>query len=237
MRTFINFINNESKPHKHKHFEIIVYTNGRGTFHSDTKSVEVFSGKIMIIPPETTHSSTFENTLGRIYIGGDFSHIFNISVPTVIWDTPEKEGAFLANMIYKNKDSNPEYLSALLDAFTHFLMQNIKIDDEITIAVKNIVNEIKNNFSDINIDVCSLLNQSGYAEDYIRANFKKITGKTPILFLTETRINHARFLIDVYQNSLTLSEIAEKCGYNDYIYFSRKFKQVTGISPRKYMLL
>ena len=32
-----------------------------------------------------------------------------------------------------------------------------------------------------------------------------------------------------------VAEIAEKCGYTDYIYFSRKFKQITGKSPRAYM--
>ncbi|MBQ3573155.1 MAG: AraC family transcriptional regulator, partial [Clostridia bacterium] len=27
----------------------------------------------------------------------------------------------------------------------------------------------------------------------------------------------------------------EKCGYTDYVYFSRRFKKIVGKSPQKYM--
>jgi AraC-like DNA-binding protein len=81
----------------------------------------------------------------------------------------------------------------------------------------------------------SLLTKSGYAEDYIRAKFREITGYTPVEFLTKVRISQACSLIDMYGNSLQLSEIAEKCGYTDYVYFSRRFKALTGISPREYL--
>ena len=30
------------------------------------------------------------------------------------------------------------------------------------------------------------------------------------------------------------ADVAEKCGYSDYVYFSRRFKQVTGISPKEW---
>jgi len=41
-------------------------------------------------------------------------------------------------------------------------------------------------------------------------------------------------LIDLYRSTLSLQEIAERCGYTDYVYFSKKFKEVTGVSPRDY---
>ena len=33
---------------------------------------------------------------------------------------------------------------------------------------------------------------------------------------------------------MPLAQICEECGYVDYIYFSKKFKEVTGLSPREY---
>lgn len=145
------------------------------------------------------------------------------------------EGTFLAKMIYNHRYSNPEYVVALTGALAHFVAENFKNDNEISIAVKKIVDEITTEFYNSNLNIGEILENGGYAKDYIRAHFKKITGKTPIEFLTKVRISHACFLIDTYKSSLSLSEIAEKCGYTDYVYFSRKFKQVTGVSPRMYM--
>ena len=41
--------------------------------------------------------------------------------------------------------------------------------------------------------------------------------------------------MDIYKKHIPLSDIAERCGYNDYVYFSRRFKHITGICPRKYI--
>jgi AraC-like DNA-binding protein len=79
-----------------------------------------------------------------------------------------------------------------------------------------------------------LLQKSGYAEDYIRSHFKKVTGKTPNGFLTDIRIKHATFLIEIYANTLSLQSIAEQCGYLDYVYFSKTFKSILGVSPKEY---
>ncbi len=137
---------------------------------------------------------------------------------------------------YKNERlGNSELISSLIEAFAHLLTQDVHFEEKINVAVKNITNKITSDFFDSNLDVNSLLKNSGYAPDYIRSQFKKITGKTPVEFLTNVRIHHACYLINIYKNSLTLIEVAEKCGYTDYVYFSKRFKQLTGFPPRKYL--
>ena len=37
-----------------------------------------------------------------------------------------------------------------------------------------------------------------------------------------------------YSENITLSQVAEQCGYTDYVYFSRRFRQITGLSPRQW---
>lgn len=236
MNFLINLAKDPSAPHKHAYYEIVVFTKGNGVFHASENDIGVSPGKIIIIPPHTIHYSTKNvEDFERIYIGGDFNQFFNMDTPTVILDNSENEGALLAKMLYRNRYSTPEYVSTLVNAFTHFLLKNIKMENSIFSATKNIAEEISNDFYNCNIDLCSILAKSGYAEDYIRAQFKKIMGKTPTEFLTHIRINHACYLIDTYRHSLSLSEIAEKCGYTDYVYFSRRFKQITKVSPRKYL--
>ena len=237
MNYYINLIKNaESPPHKHNYYEIIIYTNGSGIFHTEKMRIPVRPGKIVIIPPGIVHScSVCDADFARIYISGEFHQIFSLTAPTVISDTPTGDGLFLAKIIYKNRLADREYVMSLINAFTHFLLQNIKTEDRIFAAVREIVEKISNGFYDCNLDLHTLLAESGYAEDYIRAQFKMITHKTPTEFLTQIRIDHACYLINMYRGALPLSDVAERCGYTDYVYFSRRFKQVTGMSPQQYM--
>ncbi len=237
MNYSINSINEASPPHYHTNYEIIVCTKGEGFFTHKDGRINLSPGTIVIVPPNTVHSSTFEEEYERIYINGEFNRIFNLHTPAVVIDNPQEEGTLLAKMIYRNRYAGGEYVSSLSIAFAQFLVQNLKNDSEISLAVKEIVNTITDSFFESNFDLKHLLKKSGYAEDYIRAEFKKITGYTPVEFLTKVRINQACFLIDMYGTSLQLSEIAEKCGYTDYVYFSRRFKSVMKLSPRKYLKL
>lgn len=220
--------------HKHNCYEIIFYRRGEGRF-SCNENIPISSGKFIIVPPNTVHASKYKKDAETIIIKGDFEHIFSFFSPMAVMDDAEKSGEFLAKMIFENRFSNPEYLSSLSNALAHFLLQNIQTEKNINRVLRDIVNRISDNFYDSDISIRDILKRSGYAEDYIRAQFKAFTGKTPVELLTEMRINHACYMIDVYKDTLTLSEIAEKCGYTDYVYFSRRFKKIVGKSPQKYM--
>ena len=110
----------------------------------------------------------------------------------------------------------------------------MEFEDEIGKAVNELIDEITERAFETDLNLSEILRKSGYAEDYIRLNFKKATGKTPVVFLTEIRIKNACFLIETYGTSVPLSEIAEACGYTDYIYFSKRFKDLIGMSPKQY---
>ena len=68
--------------------------------------------------------------------------------------------------------------------------------------------------------------------NYVSQLFKKEMGTTFTEYLTNLRIDYACKLLAT--TALTLIEIAEKSGYDDYFYFSRIFKKVKGISPSAY---
>lgn len=235
MNFLINLTKNLTPLHNHKDYELIIVTKGNGIFHSHGKGTPICSGTIIIVPPGTMHGSTFEESLERIFIRGEFHQFFNLVSPTIVADNSAQEGLILAQTIYANRYSNTEYLSALCNAFAYYLLQRLKIDNEIHQVIEEIINQMAVNFHNPDFSVTDLLKKSGYAEDYIRAQFKKLTKSTPIEFLTKIRISHACYLIEQYHNSLSLSEIAGRCGYTDYAYFSRKFKQVSGVSPKEYM--
>ncbi|MFK4300215.1 MULTISPECIES: ABC transporter substrate-binding protein [unclassified Paenibacillus] len=64
--------------------------------------------------------------------------------------------------------------------------------------------------------------------------FRKRTGKKPLHYLTELRLNHAKRLL--LECKRPLREIARQVGFSDEYYFNRRFRQMTGIPPRQYAL-
>lgn len=59
--------------------------------------------------------------------------------------------------------------------------------------------------------------------------FQKLTGTKPLNYLTELRIHHSkRFLLD---SAEPLREVARQVGFSDEYYFSRRFRQKTGVTP------
>lgn len=68
--------------------------------------------------------------------------------------------------------------------------------------------------------------------NYISQLIKGETGLTYTQYLTELRIGKAKELLKL--NSMSLAEISESVGFNDYFYFIKKFKKVVGVTPGKY---
>ncbi|OMF37269.1 AraC family transcriptional regulator [Paenibacillus sp. FSL H8-0548] len=63
--------------------------------------------------------------------------------------------------------------------------------------------------------------------------FTKTYGQSAMDFLTDLRINRAkRYLIET---EYRLREIAQRVGYSDEFYFSRKFKKEVGVSPSAFV--
>ena len=220
--------------HTHKNYEIMLYLDGKGYMRTELGNIPFETGTIVIVPPNIKHGSISENGFMNISIEGDFEAYFGFDTVKSFEDNETQEGKMLAEMIYENRYGNDTYLASLCTAYVCFLMQRFELDSAMQRSVKKITDEISQNAFDSQIDLTLILSKSGYSEDYIRSCFKKITGKTPNEFLTDIRIKHACFLINIYKNKISLSEISERCGYLDYIYFSKRFKSVMGMSPREY---
>ena len=220
--------------HTHKNYEIMLYLDGKGYMRTELGNIPFEAGTVVIVPPNIKHGSTSGKGFRNISIEGDFEAYFRFDTVKSFEDNETQEGKMLAEMIYENRYGNDTYLASLCTAYVCFLLQRFELDSAMQRSVKKITDEISQNAFDPQIDLALILSQSRYSEDYIRSCFKKITGKTPGEFLTDIRIKHACFLIDIYKNKISLSEISERCGYLDYIYFSKRFKSVMGMSPREY---
>ncbi|MBR5519373.1 MAG: helix-turn-helix domain-containing protein [Clostridia bacterium] len=220
--------------HEHKHYELILYVKGNGFLKTAQSDIPFEPGVIVIVPPGVKHGSCSENEFCNICIEGDWDSYFGFDDIVVGTDNERFEGTRLIELIYENRESEGIYLDLLCQTLVHFVMQRLKKESNTSRAVWRIADEITAHALDNQVDIAKILKNSGYAADYIRICFKKETGKTPTEYLTAIRMKHACYLLDIYKQKLSLAEIGEKCGYLDYVYFSKKFKEYVGVSPRTY---
>ena len=90
---------------------------------------------------------------------------------------------------------------------------------------------ISNRYSE---DICldRIAEELQVTPNYFSRLFKKETGINFKDYLTDTRINSARKLLQSSQ--ARVYEISDMVGYNDHRYFSEVFKKTTGMSPKEF---
>lgn len=220
--------------HQHPTWEIMYYLKGEGYLNTANGKIPFSPHTIIIVPPRIIHGSVGESEFVNISISWDFGRMFMYDDIVVQQDDSALNGERLAKLIFDNRMVETEYLESLCNTYAFFLINNASYEKKINRETYKIVKEITHNYHDPFFDVTKLLNDSNYSEDYIRAEFKKIFHLSPIEFLTKTRIEHAKKLLEIYSSSLAVSQVAEMCGFDDVCYFSRRFKQFTGMSPAEY---
>ena len=70
------------------------------------------------------------------------------------------------------------------------------------------------------------------SEYYLSRNFRKVTGFYFSEYLNTTRINMAKKLLR--ESNYNITRISEETGFNTITHFGRMFKNMVGVSPKKY---
>ena len=78
----------------------------------------------------------------------------------------------------------------------------------------------------------NLQERFNYNFDYLNRSFKAWTGENIFKYLTNVRIEKAKTLL--LSGYYSVEEVANAVGFNDPFYFSKVFKNKTGMSPGKY---
>jgi len=78
------------------------------------------------------------------------------------------------------------------------------------------------------ISLSGVAEEFGVGEKYLGKVFKKYTGENFTMYINKKRIERAKNML--IQTQISVKDISEMCGYGDYPYFARVFKQITGVS-------
>ncbi|MGI5894895.1 MAG: helix-turn-helix domain-containing protein [Candidatus Merdivicinus sp.] len=80
-----------------------------------------------------------------------------------------------------------------------------------------------------NIGLKQLAGMVGFSSRHFTRLFRQLYHKSPMQYLAEVRLGHACRMLA--QSDASIAAIAEQCGFPDSNYFSRVFKNYTGVSP------
>jgi two-component system, response regulator YesN len=98
--------------------------------------------------------------------------------------------------------------------------------------VRKIINNITASYSsDISLE--QIAEKMNITPDYLSHLFTKEVGVSFSTYIKEFRITIAKKMM--LESDCRICEIGEKTGYRDPKYFSKVFKEVTGLSPREYI--
>ncbi len=220
--------------HSHADAEILLFTEGRGVFRTEQREYPFRAGTAIIVPAGIRHISVSEEDFVSITVSDEGNKRIMTKTPVVLRDNEAGEGRALAEMLLRYRHIESPFVADLTAAYIRFWLQLAELPGTTESVLNEVYQTLLEHFTEQKLDISSILTAGGYAEDYIRMLFKKRYGLPPLKFLAKLRMEHACFLMYTYKD-IPLSEVAECCGYDDYVYFSKTFKTHMGVSPREYM--
>lgn len=89
-----------------------------------------------------------------------------------------------------------------------------------------------NRYYNSEMDLAGYAALCGMSKHHFLRVFEQVTGKTPLHYRNEIRMEHAAELL--LEERLSVAEIGERLGFSSPAYFSAAFKKAFGYSPKQY---
>jgi len=108
------------------------------------------------------------------------------------------------------------------------MSRRIRVDDRV---IRDCLAWIDEHPSEPN-PVTAMVERSGLTERTFARRFRAATGRKPIDFIHDVRIERARELLET--GTLAVDDVGFEIGYTDPTFFRRLFKRTTGMTPASY---
>ena len=240
----------KEEPHSHDFLEVMFVMRGSGeaTVGGETRSVA--AGDLLVYNPHVLHGER-SDSLDPFQLA--FFGVSNIALKglpencllaegqaPVIATGGDREVFFsLFSSLLEESECRRLYADGVADCFvTAILLKILRIHaygneeyakiNQSYLDAKKYIDENYRSLSGIE-EVCKTLYISKY---YLNHLFKEYSGKTPLKYVIEKRMEHAKELLA--HTDLPIAEIAVRCGYAEFGSFLKTFKNVEGMTPSAY---
>lgn len=237
------------RPHRDDYYMFVFVTRGQSKGIIDFEEIILGADEGVIVSPAQVHSPSKDSTdvaegwllaLSAEHLSPDESEIIARyalkTEPVVFKDTRNSADLRLLYDMLLRHQSDTALAQSLASAIKNFFISNISLNPDgvssrytaITCRFKKLLDE----------KLSTLKSPSAYAavlnisEVYLNEAVKAVTGLSVSAFIRRQAVQQARRMMTY--TSLSGKEIACGLGYDDYAWFSKKFKQETGITPTQY---
>ncbi len=133
---------------------------------------------------------------------------------------------------FSKNDSFKKYdLSSLLDRLLIEVGRAIEAQKNDRLVLSKSIRYINEHYTE-KIKITDLAKMENMCATTYNLRFKEIMGLPPTKYIINLRMNLAKDLLEF--SDFTISEISLMCGYENLHFFSRVFKENTGLSPTEY---
>lgn len=250
-----------SKHHRHSYYEVFLFNKGGGDHMIDFKNYSITPGSIHFVSPGQVHlvKRSLDSNGYVLLFSREFYQI-GLSNTDSLFELPffnnyssdpvlKTEKIIFQELVATIQQIHKEYFSknadkeTIIRAYLNLLFIKLKRlyedqhkQDHIK---KDIKQEAVKNFR-VLIEKYFIVNHkpSEYAElmhittGYLNELVNEVTGKSSTDLINERLILEAKRIL--FHSNKTISEIATTLNFEDPAYFTRFFKNQTGLSPKEY---
>lgn len=234
-----------SRPHGAREHVLLVCTDGAGWCRTADGRFDVRPGDVVLVPAGTPHEYAAAEhdpwTLwwlhaagrdadelagaARAAAGGPISHL--------------RDPAALASLVSQVIDALDDGTAgglvraagAAWHALAHVVATGRRSPGPSPDPVERVVEHLRAT-TPHRTSVGSLAAMVGLSPSQLGARFRARVGTSPLQYQTGLRLARARELLD--STDLPVTAVAQACGYDDALYFSRRFARTHGVSPTAY---
>lgn len=240
-----------SQVHYHYQHELYYLVSGETKYFVGEEIFHLLPGDFIFVPKQVIHKTDSENCLHNERILMSFEDsIFDASTRPILdalsecklIHIPASKAHLVQELLTKlqvetnREDDYKETLMKLYILELLALLCRLKYDytpqtSESEKLINAVADYIRENYSQ-ELTLSVLSKHFALSESCLSRKFKAVSGFGLNEFITSVRIHNAeRFLA---QYDLSVTRVAELCGYSDSNYFASVFKKIKGTTPAKY---
>jgi len=232
----------------HPFWELMYVDRGRVRLRLDGAEHDLAPGDFILIAPEHSHSVLPADAVARFYVTAHFdSNLSGLGDHGCkVIRANEEERRLIAELV-KEKESELFGAEALaLSYLAQFLLRLMRAGTDRgggaktptyfqSNAERGVAEKaaafLESHFADA-LTLDEIAAAAGVSNSRLEHLFKRKMEMPVMAYLQKLRIEHSKVLL--LESSSNVSEIALLSGYSSVFHFSRRFKQVVGVSPSQY---